>query len=503
MRDASGDSNRLLATAITAATLAVLAAVGQSLFFGPYLWLTLAPLCGLASAVAVRDRTWAAACAAVAVALGSVLASLVASPAWGAVAEWAPTAATAAAVAAVIGFAAGWSLAATREPRLARLFSAVCVVLVIAAMSLAVLDHVTRPLSGGSTLLAQLAPANGNVRIGSDETMFALSIRGFREGTPYYVTLRDLLVRRNAELVGSVETHSPMSYRLPSLYWFLAAVGGSGTAIVSAMLLLAAAAVSAAYLLCRRFVAQHFALLGAVATATGLAGYAGGVRLLDAEFWAGMLGVVFLAAFVWADASRHRRAWLGVSLLAALLAAAVRELGIAFVLVGLAASLAPGTTGESLPRRAGPWIAGLAAVIVGYALHWRAVLGVIATLPPVAQAARMSWVRPFGVPLASSVWFSAVFMQLALWVTIALFVLGTLGSLLGPRTARDRIAVGLVVCGGCAVSLFLGAAGDVGVGRLVPPTWQMLVEPSLLACVPLAAAIWERSADATAAHDAE
>ena len=489
MRDASGDSNRLLATAIAAATLIAIAAVGQSLFFGPYLNMTLAPLAGLAAAVAVRERIGATAAAAVGVLGGSLLGAAIASPAWASPVDWLPTVAVAAGIAAVIAFGAAAVVAA--DERAARLFSGVCVVLVLAAMCLSVFDRVNQPLAGGGTLLTAIAPASDSVRIVGDETMFALSIRGFMEHKPYYPTMRDLLLRRNVELVGSVETRVPMSYRLPTLYALLAALGGSGNALLAALLALASAAVASAYLLCRRFVAEQFGLLGAVSVAACLAGYAGGVRLLDSEYWAGMLGVVFLAALVWSGA-KNGRTWLFVSLAAAVAAALIRELGIAFLLVGAAASLAPGA-GTRL-RRVAPWLVGIVAALAVYAVHWRSALAVIATLPPATEPAQVSWIQPFGIPLASAVWFTGVFMKLGLVTAIVLFVVGVLGALVSPATFRDRLAMGLVALGGVVVSLFFGAAGNVGVGRLTPPYWAMLFVPSLLACVPLLLARWRGAA---------
>lgn len=489
MKHLSPGTRSLVSAVVAAATIAAMAGVGQVLFFWSNSAITLASFAGLVAAIAVKKRLPAAGAAFVGVLGGAGIASLVAAPGWGPIDQWIAPVGIAALVAAAVGFVAA-SVDLQRGP-LRRIFSAVCVFIVIGAMSGVVLSRAQEPLANGETLLQSLVPSNANARITSDEALFGLSIRGLADGKPYYATMRDLLVRRNHDLPDPVDARAAVSYRLPTLYWFLARAGGSGFAVLMAVLVAGWAAVCSAYLLCRRFVTELFALVGAVCTASFVTGFAGGIHILNAEFWAGMLGLVFLAAFVWGENDDGTtNAWIWVALAAALLAALVRELGIAFLLVGLVASLAAGRA-ERI-RRVLPWVLGVVVFAAAYVAHWRAVAAAVAILPPTPASTYLSWIQSFGIPLASAVWFVGVFLHVSLVVAISLFLLGIVSSLVGPRRLRDRLAAGLVVAGGSALSLFLGTGGSAHVGRLTPPTWSLLFVPSLLACVPLLLSRWRR-----------
>ena len=488
--------DRALAASCSAALIAGIAAIGQRLFFAADIRLTLAPLAGIVAALAARRLADAAACAALGVVAGAVAASLISSPAWLPVGSWLPSVLVAAAIGAVIGALVAFVLA--RSSRFEALFGLLAVVIVVGCMWTAVLQRAQTPLDSGFTLTQLVAPADLSVKLTTDESMYAVYIADVANGKPYYASVREVLDRANRERSGElVDAHSPLSYRLPTLFVALSLLRGNGGAMVIAALVWATLAVVSAYRLCRRFVDAPLALLGVTVLATYLVGYLGGVQLLDTELWAGILGVSFVAAFVAAERSHGatRAAFVVASVAAALLAALIRELAFAFLLVGLAASLA-GTSPGRL-RRVLPWVPAAIAALGVYALHWRAASIAIRSATSAALAEPASWLRPFGVPLASAAWFAATFMRVAPFVPVALIALGLIGSVRAGRGVGERVVLALTAVGGAVACLFVGPSGPAILGTFSPPYWATIVMPAILACVPLAFVSARRDSDSS------
>ena len=323
----------------------------------------------------------------------------------------------------------------------------------------------------------------------SDAHLFVLTVRRMNVGESYYSAMGRTLAQRNvlsARAGGgiTVNLQNPIVFRLPTLYWLLAALPAGGYSWVIAMLVLVAAAVVAAWTIAARFTHPAVALVGTAITGVYLAGFMSFV-LPIAETWAGALALVAMALALKSLSVRKKPlAWASAAAGVALLAAVTRELAVAFLLVGLASTLVPDRVRSR--RLWIPWAVALGLAAIAYALHVQAVLAVVRTLPHVVGYSELGHFDPTGRGLVASVAFMANFTWWGLRTAWLILALGTVGGVVGPRDWPRRVLLGGVTVGG-AVALFCLHPNTVA-GAPIPGYWGYVVLPTVVACVPLALA---------------
>ena len=459
--------------------IVVMAGAGGGLFFRTSVYLTLGLVSGLAAGLGCTRWWRAVVVCALGVLAGFALASLVAAPAWPGGMFWLPNALETAAVAALVGGAVNFAVG--QSARLKPLISAVAVLALIATMWFSGFSLASVRTSVGLTPLEQLARVPRLDRNVSDGGIYLNYLEHLRAGEPYYKMAVNVIRELNAARPESpVAIDSPLSYRLPTLYVLLAQAPSPG-ALIDLMLLAASLGVVAAYVLARQYVAPVPALVGAALVASMFSGYASPI-LLDTESWAGILAICAVMFVVLAR--RHeRRTFLLHSAAAgcAFLAASVRELSVAFLLLGLAAALLDRTGSR---RRAWvPWAMAFVATGALYAAHWMAASAAFHGLA-CTRTAGFPWFHPDGSGLVSAVGLLATFGWLVPWLAGLLVALGIIGSVLAPKDLPSRVMLTGVALGGPLVLLLLHPPGWAHYGA-APGYWGDLVIPTTLACVPL------------------
>jgi hypothetical protein len=477
----SGRARSWAPDAIALIAVVVMAAAGTGLYFRSSAPLTLGLVGGLTLGLGCT-RWWRAALAGlVGPVCGFLLASelsLIRYPVF----FWLPQGVQAAGIAAIIG--AVVCFAVSQSPRLKPLLAAFAVLAIVGTMWSSGLTLSTLPASNGGTPLERLAatPTLSNNSI--DEDVFLTYVRSLRAGQSYYPTAVRIFQEMHATSGQAQLIGSPLSYRLPTLYWLLSRLPDSPGALVIAMLVACSAGVIAAFVLARLYVGLVPALAGTSIVASMLAGYSGPM-LLDTEVWAGILGLVAVTLVVLA--SRHERHSLALHSCAALVALAatsVRELAVAFLLLGLVAALAGLADGRASRRRTWiPWALGLVACAGILAAHWGAARRAYAGVAPaVTNGAR--WFHPDGSGLVSAVSLVGSHMWLVTAAVWVLVVLGMVGSVVAPHDRISRVMLVGTALLGPLVLLALHPPGWATYG--VPGYWGDLVMPTTLACVPLA-----------------
>ena len=462
----------------------VTAAAGTGLYFRSSAPLTLGLVAGLTVGLGCT-RWWRAVLVGSAGALGGFfLASRLSQVRWHAGFFWLPQGLQTAAVAAGIGAAVCFAVA--QSPRLKPLLASLAVLAIVGTMWFSGLTLASLPSSNGGSPLERLGATPSLTATSTDDEVFLTYVQSLRAGKGYYPTAVRIFQEMHAASGQAELTGSPLSYRLPTLYWLLSRLPGSPGALVIAMLVACSAGVVAAYVLARSQVALVPALAGTSIVASMLAGYAGPM-LLDTELWAGILGLVAVTLVVLARTHERRSLELHICAAVVTLAAvAVRELAVAFLLLGLVAALAD----RSGPRRRAwaPWAVALLAAAGIIAAHWVSASHAYAGVAPaVTNGAR--WLHPDGSGLFAAVALVANHMWLVAGAAWLLVVLGMAGSLIGPRDRASRVMLAGTALLGPLVLLALHPPGWATYGA--PGYWGDLVMPTALACMPLAF-VWLR-----------
>jgi hypothetical protein len=461
--------------ALLAALLTYLPASAGLLFYLPLPQLAL--LTGVAGGLLAPDPAFAALAAGAGVAIGMLLrAPSALAPAWGSPGALGPAAATVAGAAAV-AYAARFALTRWRG-RAGLLLTIGAVALIVANLwaSVAVADRA--PAFGGRSLETILteAPASG-VPLSDDEFYHSVLVR-LRAGEPYYAAFHDAYAA-NPRWGGPPD--SVLSYRLPTLFYFLAAVPGGADGIVVALLLLVSGAVAAVVWL----TAQRVRLPLAIPAAASLAAYflypLTRPSILYIEPWAATVSVIALACLVAADSggepARGRRLLVaGVALV--VLAALLRELMVFLLVAGIAgAAFAPRAERRF---RLGLWSGGTALVVVAYAAH--------AAAASAAGIAGRLGVSPWlsGGPLFAyyGLLWNNRYLGADAWFPIVLALAGLTGALLAPDRSRKALLTAACVLP-LGAFLFFGNGATTGSG--IPVNyWGAIVMPLLIALSPWA-----------------
>lgn len=471
---------RLGRTILAAGAIAWMLAFVARLFFTAQTELIVIPLAGLTAALAV-DGAWDAAVAAAAgVLAGCALAPVFSTIAWGTPAEWLPTALVMTAVAAAL--AAAVNVAVRRSERLRALLTVAVIAIVLASAWSYALVNAALPTSDG-LVPARVLGTTPVIGSNSGDALVYVAYAGkVRSGANYYRAVAETLQTANAQKL-RFDASSVLSFRLPTLYFLLAALGG-GLAPFAAMMACGSLAALAAFMLTRRLAA----LPPALAATAGVAGYyafaASDLSVAFPELWAGAFGLVSLALLVESIARPERRSLAFGAVAAAVAAALFRELAVPFLLLGLAATL----FGPAQARRRWPmWAGAIAVIAVAYGAHWWAAADVVRSMaiPHIAYK-RLPWLHYEAQGLAASTYmlaFRLAVHQAAAWAVI---VFAAIGSLVGPRERTSRFVIGVCVVAGELLLLVLYPTGNWGTSGLPPGYWADVMIPTLLACAPLA-----------------
>jgi hypothetical protein len=475
-----------------AAVVLLATACGWMLAWSPGL-VTFAPVVGLAAGLASRRPAIASAVAG----LGGLAGlSIAAAPAFSpGVSPFAhPSQALASAVgAAVVAAGAAWAL--DRAPRWRGAAAGLAVAFVVLACWYAALAAATAPtFSDGTSVVQALSNVPKPGPDTADEMLYLNVVDRMHRGGAYYATYVDVLGQAQAapQLVAS-----PTAVRLPTLYLALSLLPPGGIWLVVTMLVGATAAIVSAYALARCFVVRPLALSASALVASYYFTEAASFGMLGTEIWAGTLGLVAVTLIACAARTpAHRTSLTWAAAGAALAATAVRELAVAFLLVGLVASL---LDRRREPRAWIPWTGGLAAAALGYAAHWRTSRAAVAAshlAERVTAAAHLTWLRPDGLGLVAAVDRLERFVGLAPAGAWALAALAVAGAFLAPQDRTMRAVLGACTLGGFAALAILRPPGYAETG-LPPSYWADVVLPVALACVPLAFARIAGAARAT------
>jgi hypothetical protein len=467
---------------ITLVAIVVMAGAGAGLFYRTEVYLTLGLVAGLTSGIGCTRWWRAALVAAIGVFGGFALASLIAEPRWHDGFFWMPLALPAAAVAALVGAAACFALA--QSTRLRPLLTAIAVLGLIATMWFSGLALATIRSAQGYVPIEKMATFPQLKSGSNDEDIYLNYLARMRAGEPYYKVAAAVFEEIHALNPASPPlAGSATSYRLPTLYVLLAKMPNPGM-MINLLLLVCSFGVGAAYVLARRFVTPVPALLGASLVASMLSGYTGPM-LLDPESWAGVLALCSAMFVVLAGRDRARTMTLHIAAATcALLATSLRELSVAFILVGLSAALA-GPSQRAM-RVWIPWAAALAGAVAIYAAHIVTVRNVVRGLasPPVSAA---RWLHLDGSGLLGAVRLASNHMWVVAGFGAIFVILGMIGSVLAPKDLPTRLMLGGIALAGPLVLLAVRPPGTATYGA--PGYWGDLVIPTTLACVPLAFAL--------------
>lgn len=479
VRDARRDEVRegLLGFACTVAV----AFLGVGAFAMPHnsYFSALGPLAGVIAALASR-RWWVAGPAAGAgvllgTLLGAAYSTLGVNRFWFPASYW-----VVAGIAVAVG--AGGAYLRERRPSSTRWLEWAGVVCVLGMVWVAGLTYATQPIEMGFAPIELFRSTPAISADSYDEQLFVLTVRRMQQGSGYYAAMGRTLADVNAARPGvSDDLSRPTSFRLPTLYEFLAVLPNDGRSWSIAMLVLVSAGVVAAWSIAVRYTVSSVALVGMTLSGVFMSRFAG-INLPDSELWAGVLGLIAVALAL-KSLSVKRRAvlWATAAAAVALLATLTRELAVAFLLVGIASSVA-------LPRVRSarvwvPWISALAGAMVAYLLHAQQVIAVARTLPSSGQVAGFLYFDPTGRGLVAGI---AMLARDSWWMAPVAWVVwacGTVGGVLAPRDWPRRVLLGSVTVGG-ALAIF-SLHPWTPPGYPVTGLWSAVVMPSVVACTML------------------
>lgn len=479
-------SERVARTRTTIAGIVLITALGTVATFLTGSSILLGPVVGLAAALGVRRMSDAGITAALGVLLGTGAAWAISSAPWPPLAVWGPSVLRDAIVAMVVALAGRWMLA--RSPSFSALLAAATVALIILTGWMTSMSLATLQLKPGMTRVRYLATPPTIGRRASDEDLFLASIMRVANGEAYYPAAVSVLAAANAaDPLRPGLLSSPLSYRLPTLYWTLAQLPQDGMSLIVAMMLVGSATAAAGYVLARQFVTIPLALASCAGLAALYATYSTVPAMLHAEIWAGAFSLISMAFFVVARRRRERAiAFMVLAATTAVLAALIRELAAPVVALGLTLTLMDRETRRELLWI--PWAVAAVVTVGGYALHWMTITAALgaATLPAY-RARSMEWFSPDGLGLYAGIDFFRRVMIWPLSVGWVAAALGLAGALLGPKERLQRLALGAFVGGAMLAMCFLHPIGSTSQG--VPPGyWSEIYVPTMVACIPLALA---------------
>ena len=473
----------------------VLAYLGVGLFgLPPWVSLTLCPLAGVVAGLACSDWRIAGLGGGLGVLLGTYAGSFTLAEVSGRVlgpySYWVP-----AALAVVV--AGGVASLLDQMPHVCRYVEWVGVGLVVLSVILCGWADASLP-AGENNLPSSFAlydavPAiTANI---SDTDVYITAIRRMQRGEDYYHAMGHTYEAvDNARPAQAWNLQDPAQYKMPTLFWFLSALPSGGRGWVAAMLVLASVATVAGWTIASRYVSPPIALVGATILGAYLEGF-GTANLPQSELWSGLVLLIGLALALKSLSVRERpMAWAVAAACAGLLAALLRDVAGAFMVVGLASTLV--TEGWRSRRLWVPWVVAALLFVLAYAAHISAAIAVGRTLPHVVTLSTGGFLAQHFDPSGRGLLASVVEVsQWAQWSTAmgwVIVVSGAVGAVLAPRDGSRRALVAGIGLGGVVALVFFHPAGKLWGGGLPPSYWGQLVMPSVIACatLPLSRVAW-------------
>ena len=448
---------------------------------------TLGPVAGIAAGLACRRLLDAAVTAAAGVAAGAVVVFTLTTLPFVTPASFAAPVILAMACGSAVAVASWW-LASTGG-RTPHLIAFLAVALMIGSAWYVSLAAAGAQDASGLSIARRLAVAVPIESGTPDEDLYQDVVLDMRAGRGYYEAMGSVLSQANGARPGTdhdVDLAFAPAFRLPTAFVVMAALPAGGVWLVALTLLIGTVGSVAAYRLARAYVPAALALAGTALVATMGSGLSEGGQLFQVEVWAGAFTLLSVALFVWAQ-RRSAAPWLmWAAAAAATLAAVTRELAVAYLMLGLIATLA--TKAGRRPSRWGAWVAGLVAFAAVYAAHIRAVASVYPALAHGVSTGHSVWLDPSalgGLAVVSRV-------GQALWLgvgAVAVFTaFGILGSIVGPKDLSSRLYLGVTVVGGLIAVTLMHPPGPLMNG-LPAGYWGQLVMPTVFAAAPLAAVL--------------
>jgi hypothetical protein len=319
----------------------------------------------------------------------------------------------------------------------------------------------------------------------TDQAIYLAYVRRVAAGENYYAAAVSTLDHVNrAWPKPRVDISSPLSVRPPLLFIALAQLPTSGVWIVIAELSFGAIAAIAGFMLARRYVLDGIALIAPALICATYGGYSVGLMPMNPEIWAGALALVAMEMLLHAlDHERLSIPWIAGAAAITTIAACIRELAAAYLLLGLVTTLAKRQSKRVVTAL--PWLGGFAILYTGFEMHARAAKEAAKDYTAYHFASRFPWWYPDGLGLvATSVAFSMTigWPSWAGWIIVCSAVLGVC---LAPRKAYERILLGGTVIGGLTALSVLHPPGQTASG-LPLAYWSGVIVPVVMACVPLA-----------------
>jgi len=355
-------------------------------------------------------------------------------------------------------------------------------VLVTGSMLLVASSIVTMPHKGlsGRTILQDIAERPVPFQSLSDGKFYRAVVWKMRDGQPFYAAFRAAF-RENGRWLRPPT--SVLGVRPPLLFELWKLLPNWPSSALWSLLVVGGLAMLAAPISGSRSVGAAAGIAGAAGFAASLLGYALQPDLLFmSEIWAGLLGVLVLAAFALSQREGGGRAWMATAAGLALLAAITRELMVFLLLAGLFASW----FGPKLRRQFNVtvWTVAFAA----FAALWATHLTIAGRIVIPVKSVAFVWFQHGGLSNLISGIVSSTSMLGTLWLAMSLAALGVAGAL-AQRDKQYRLFAMLAVCLPLVGFLFVGTDAHVNDAAGVPQIynyWGGIVMPALIALAPAA-----------------
>jgi hypothetical protein len=252
-----------------------------------------------------------------------------------------------------------------------RAWIAYAVIGLIAANMWATTIYVSFPwTSGGTAQFVATSPKVGESWLDNDFYRRVLWL--MRGGKGYYEAYRQGF---NENARWGFDPPSVVSYRLPTAFWFWAALPGGPAAMFVAWLVLSTGALVSSVRIALHRLPVAFAIPAVAALTTYFVYNGTTTNVLLTEPWAAALGLLCVAAYIESFDSPSWQKWTVLAAAVALTACLVRELMVYVPVAGLLAALIAG--GEQRRFRALAWGVALAVFAGAYALHVAAIGGAV------------------------------------------------------------------------------------------------------------------------------
>lgn len=481
------DRDRIMAAGLGFVSIVLAGAVGFLAFLSiPSLALiSLAPFAGMIAALSCRRILDSVVVAALGTVCAVLLASVVSLAVWESPSAWLGSLMPLFTVAAATG--ALFSFVITRSDQMRSLITLATLAIVILNMWLLGTTGPSQQLVGKNLTTIQwlVTPVEITNTI-PDTTLHLAYVQRMAQGQPYYEAVSQALIEKNSKGKYRIYVDTPLSYRPPTVFWLMSKIPNPAN-ILLLVLFVGTLAVIATFMFVRLYVADPLALVAAMGVAALTGRIATSTSFMFMETWAGAFGLMMVAALL---ISKNRGEtgfgpWQITALVAALIAALTRELGVAFAIVGLAASIY-----DPQWRSKKVWLGWIAVLLIlggAFAYHVSLVHAAVEQLPKAAVTDFTGkagvWFDPTwrGIHAVVATLAEVILLKAAvLWPFV---VLAVVGAFAGPRDWTSRLILAAVIIGGLVAVFF--ARPPVTNKDILAGYWGFTIMPTLMAATPL------------------